>query len=225
MDPAAPATFVVYGNLTGRLSGLYAGGGSQTLVFTPDLASDFKSGEAVEVILTGSLTSADGASLDPPIVYRFRAEALGGTGVFNPGIPIAGQLGARGLAAGDWDGDGDLDLAVANFSANSVVVLENDPIGDFTDVQTIFPLLGATGLTSGDWDGDGDLDLAVANFSANTVVVLENDSTGSFTADPPVAGQIGASALAAGDWDGDGDLDLAVANSGGDNVNTLENQP
>lgn len=117
-------TFVIYGNQTGILNGLYAGGGSQTLVFAPD--NSFKIGEVLEVILSASLTSTDGASLDPPIVYHFWAKAQGGTGVFNPGETIAGQLGARGLADGDWDDDGDLDHAVANSTGgNNVRILIN----------------------------------------------------------------------------------------------------
>jgi hypothetical protein len=36
------------------------------------------------------------------------------------------------LAAGDWDGDGDLDLAVANNGASRVDILENDGDGGFT---------------------------------------------------------------------------------------------
>jgi hypothetical protein len=40
---------------------------------------------------------------------------------------VPGQTKAQGLAAGDWDGDDDLDLAVANFSASRVDILENQP--------------------------------------------------------------------------------------------------
>ena len=49
------------------------------------------------------------------------------TGVFNAVDTISDQLGASALAAGDWDGDGELDLAVSNFSTNNVSILENDP--------------------------------------------------------------------------------------------------
>ena len=41
------------------------------------------------------------------------------------------MTGARGLAAGDWDDDGDSDLAVANFSNATVVIMKNDGSGDF----------------------------------------------------------------------------------------------
>jgi hypothetical protein len=78
------------------------------------------------------------------------------------------------LAAGDWDGDGDLDLAVANFGANSVAILQNNGSGSFANIQTIPSLLNAAGLAAGDWDGDGDLDLASANEGSNNVGILLN---------------------------------------------------
>ena len=53
----------------------------------------------------------------------------GGSGNFSSVGAIIGQLGAIGLAAGDWDGDGDLDLAVANSSGDEVAILENDGTG------------------------------------------------------------------------------------------------
>ncbi|MDB4442776.1 hypothetical protein N9219_05090, partial [bacterium] len=109
-------------------SGLYTGGRSLTLVFNPDFA--FKTSELLDVILTGSLKATDGTSLAPPFVYRFRAEALAGTGVFTAGDTISGMTGARGLATGDWDDDGDSDLAVANFSNSRVAILKNNGSGN-----------------------------------------------------------------------------------------------
>jgi len=54
-------------------------------------------------------------------------ETLDGTGDFAVENTISDQIGASTLAAGDWDGDGNLDLAVANFGANRVDVLGNQP--------------------------------------------------------------------------------------------------
>jgi len=223
MNSVSAGTFVVYGYKTGKLTGLYTGGESQTLRFNPDFV--FKTSEILEVILTDSLKATDGTSLATPFVYRFRAEALTGTGVYTAGDTILGQSGARGLAAGDWDDDGDSDLAVTNFSDSTVVIMENDGLGTFSTIGgIIIGQSGASAVVALDWDADGDLDLVVANFTANTVVVLENDPAGSFTLEDTIGTQTGASALAAGDWDGDGALDLAVANStGGNNVKTLEN--
>jgi hypothetical protein len=221
MKAASADTFVVYGNQTGKKTGLYTGGGSQTLVFNPDNA--FKVGEILEIILTSSLTATDGAALASPVVYRFWSEALAGTGVFTAGNTIAPQSGATGLAVGDWDGDGDNDLAVANFSNSTVVILRNDPLGDFSASDTVNSQSGASALAALDWDGDGDLDLAVANDGGSTVSLLQNNGSGNFSSVSAVIGQANARALAAGDWDGDGDLDLAVANFGASEVAILEN--
>ena len=78
------------------------------------------------------------------------------------------------MAIGDVSGDGKPDLAVANFSSNTVSVLLGNGAGGF-GAKTDF----ATGSSSyavaiGDVSGDGKPDLAVANYGANTVSVLLN---------------------------------------------------
>jgi hypothetical protein len=193
MDPADAGTFVVYGSLTAKLAGVYSGGGSDTLRFDPD--AGFKIGEEIEVILTDLLTSTDGLSLEAPVVYRFRAETLGGSGIFTAADSVAGQTNTSALAAGDWDGDGDVDLASANNGADRVDILENDGTGDFTAADTVSNQTNARGLAAGDWDGDGDLDLAVANNGADRVDILENDGAGNFTAADTVSNQTDTSAL------------------------------
>jgi len=221
MNVGSAGTFVVYGNKTGKLTGLYTGDNSQTLIFNPNFA--FKTSEVLEIILTDALTATDGASMSPPFVYRFRAEALAGTGVFTAGDTILGMTGARGLAAGDWDDDGDIDLAVANFSDSTVVRMKNNGGTFNTAGGTIIGQLGASALVALDWDGNGDLHLAVANNGSDSVEFLENDGNGDFNSVDKIFGQSGAIGLAAGDWNGDGDIDLAVANFSGNEVAILEN--
>jgi hypothetical protein len=50
-----------------------------------------------------------------------------GTGSFSSLSTIAGQIGISALAAGDWGGDGNLDLAAADNGSDSVHILKNQP--------------------------------------------------------------------------------------------------
>ncbi|HSM89408.1 MAG TPA: VCBS repeat-containing protein, partial [Desulfobacterales bacterium] len=95
-------------------------------------------------------------------------------GIFTVAGTVAGQTGATALVAGDWDGDGALDLAVANFGANQVAILENDGAGIFTVAGTVAGQVNVSALAAGDWGGDGALDLAAANKGADSVDVLKN---------------------------------------------------
>ncbi len=155
-----------------------------------------------------------------------------GTGNFTvpattPEVPAAGN--ARRLTLGDVDGDGDLDLLVANFGSNTVSVRLNDGTGGFAaPVTNPNPSVGAGpfDLAMGDVDGDGDLDLVTANRNGNSASVRLNDGTGNFTAPattPEVSVGINPLGVALGDVDGDGDLDLLTANSGANNVSVRLN--
>lgn len=70
-----------------------------------------------------------------------------------------------GVAAGDYDNDGDVDLYVTNLAAN--VLLRNDGTGRFADVTAASGVAGSGWSTSAaflDYDGDGDLDLFVTRY-------------------------------------------------------------
>ena len=122
---------------------------------------------------------------------------------------------SRGVAWGDYDNDGDLDLYVANYNEANVLYRNNGD-GTFTDVTSeagVGCISHSYGVAWGDYDNDGDLDLYVANYGAN--VLYRNNGDGTFT---DVTSEAGVSCtgsslgVAWGDYDNDGDLDLYVAN-------------
>jgi hypothetical protein len=129
--------------------------------------------------------------------------------------PAVGEL-PESAAVGDFNGDGKLDLAVANVLSNTVSILLGDGKGNFTLASS--PVVGGEpqSVAVGDFNGDGKLDLAVANWSGNTVSILLGDGTGNFTlaSSPAIDGPV---FVAVGDFNGDGKLDLAVA----DGQNTI----
>ena len=93
-----------------------------------------------------------------------------GTGTFldrsaGNGIPLI--IGTSGVVAGDYDGDGDLDLYFSNHIVPNVLA-RNDGNFQFTDVSVVAGVDDAgpgTGCTWGDYDNDGWIDLYVANRS------------------------------------------------------------
>ena len=85
------------------------------------------------------------------------------------------------VAAADFDGDGDPDLAVTNELSDTVSVVVNRGSGTFVVTRTLAVGDGPVFVVAADLDGDGDVDLATANMHSNSVAVLLNDGAGNFT--------------------------------------------
>src|SRR5271157_19069 len=136
--------------------------------------------------------------------------------VATPGAPSS-------VAAGDLNGDGKLDLVVANFDAGKISVLLGQGNGRFaTPVdypvgrQFAFVLLG-------DVNGDGKLDVVVCNEVDGTISVLLGNGDGTLqnpvtyrTVPDPVY-------VVMGDFNGDGKADLAVAGNASKTIAILLN--
>jgi hypothetical protein len=123
------------------------------------------------------------------------------------------------VAVGDFNGDGKLDLALANTcgsdpdcsSNGTVSILLGKGDGTFqthVDYPTGFK---PQSVAVGDFNGDGKLDLAVTNRSDSTVSILLGRGDGTFQTHVDYATGTGAVSVTAGDFNGDGRPDLAVA--------------
>jgi uncharacterized repeat protein (TIGR01451 family) len=127
--------------------------------------------------------------------------------------------GTGAMAVGDFNGDGKVDLAVAN--GNYVAVLIGNGDGTFQPAVNYAVVYIAQGVVVGDFNGDGAPDLAVTNNGTGNVSILLNNGNGTFAAAVNYPVGTGPAGLVVGDFDGDGNADLAVANEGSNNVSVL----
>lgn len=156
------------------------------------------------------------------LFYRNR-----GDGTFEDASAAAGvtdKLYGMGVVAGDLDGDGDIDIFVANDSQQNLLLV-GDGKAAFRDaaIEAGVALSGdgrpqsGMGTDLGDYDGDGDEDLLVTNFSDDYHTLYRNDGDLLFTDVSAAAGLDPATRSAVGwaaaffDFDNDGDLDLFTA--------------
>src|SRR5208337_4155421 len=80
--------------------------------------------------------------------------------------------GPRSVAVGDFNGDGKLDLVVANNTSNNVSILLGHGNGTFAAAVNYTVGTAPIFVTTGDFNGDGRQDVVVTNASSNNVSVL-----------------------------------------------------
>ena len=134
---------------------------------------------------------------------------------FQPATTFSVGVAPFSVASDDFDQDGNIDLAVANQTDNTVSVLLGDGSGNFGP-QLVLPVgPDPEFVTTSDFNGDGNSDLVVANRDSNTVSVILGNGDGTFGSTNAFATGPALSrprTVAVDDFNGDGNLDLAVAN-------------
>ncbi len=151
------------------------------------------------------------------------------------GSPVPAGNEPYSLAAGDFNGDGKPDLAVADYNNARVTMLLGNGDGTFTQSGTVSVGRGPISLAVGDFNKDGKEDLAVANNYDGTVSILTGNGNGTFSLNSLMTVNTGSyeqggfgsfnlngpSSLAVGDFNGTGILDVAVVNPGPETTSAL----
>ncbi len=135
--------------------------------------------------------------------------------------------GVGPVHAADLDADGDMDLLVGAFHADTMAWYQNDgaAVPNFTRRQISNNLIEPQSIFTADLDGDGDLDVLSASSADDKIAWYENNGasipllvirTISLTADFPRS-------VSAADLDGDGDQDVISASLFDDKIAWYEN--
>jgi hypothetical protein len=131
----------------------------------------------------------------------------------------------RSTAIADLNGDGVLDLVVANEGVSpgpgSVSVLLASAPGTYLAAVDYAADDFPSDLVIADVNGDGTPDILVVNLTVATLSVLLGNGDGTFAPRVDYAAGAGAYALAVGDFNQDGLPDVAITNSGQSTVSVL----
>lgn len=131
-------------------------------------------------------------------------------------IPLGGE--SRGIAAFDFDGDGDQDIVCSVPGMSRVALMTNNGTGGFA--SPVFIEGGGNaeyGLCAADMNNDGILDLVVGNRDSSTITVMRGNGNGTFTLVNTQSSGGPTWVVVCGDVNGDGNIDVAAANSGAGN--------
>ncbi len=148
-----------------------------------------------------------------------------GDGTFAPGVTYNLNENPIGIVAGDFNGDGHLDLAMTDedyYDRSGATLIYSTTLllgkgdGTFAPEVTVTSQNQdfETAIVAADFIGDGHLDLAIVELSSSTVSVLLGNGDGTFTDPNQLATTPYATPLVA-DVNGDGTADVLVVDSAG----------
>jgi len=151
------------------------------------------------------------------LVFALRYPAGASTVTFQPAVTYPVGTAPKAVAVGDFNGDGVIDVAVANAGNpatgddGNVSILLGNGDGTFQPATSVVAGKNPLSIAVGDFNQDSRLDVVVANNGSNTVSVMLGNGDGTFRTHVDYATGSGPNSVTVGDFNGDRMSDLAVA--------------
>ena len=220
LGPTGSVSFLDAANANNVLANVDLGPSTTTQTFpsqpaagvagTPLATADFN-GDGIPDVISGTSPTGGSSSVNQTLsVYLGKGD---GTFILKSTVNLpAGQA-----VTGDFNHDGNLDIALSSGAGNTVSLLLGNGDGTFA-IKSTTPVPGGIGtLLVGDFDRDGLLDLATGSTTTHsnptaytgTLTVLLGAGDGTFTA-VQTATSVGAASLATADFNGDAIPDLVA---------------
>jgi Domain of unknown function (DUF4347)/FG-GAP-like repeat/Calx-beta domain/RTX calcium-binding nonapeptide repeat (4 copies)/FG-GAP repeat len=200
-DIATSSGSILLGTGTGSFVSATNFGGS----FPVSIASGDFNGDGKLDLVGGTI--AGGGSYSVSVLLGNGGGSFGSTINFTVGdMP-------RAFAVKDFNQDGILDLAIANYFSDYISVLLGTGGGNFGSENKYFMGSRTNSISTGDFNGDGFLDLAagMGDFGSNNISVLLGTGTGSFGSPTGLSvGSATVGSVAVGDFNDDGRPDLVT---------------
>lgn len=142
-----------------------------------------------------------------------------GSGDFGDNHDFQTALHSWGVAAADFNEDGNIDVAVTDGinDGTAVKIYLGDGVDSFSLITTLAAGKFPVGAVAGDFNGDEMLDLAVANNVLYGLTIFPGNGNGTFGTGAHVAGvaNMNSTAIAMGHFNDDNSPDLAVSHYNG----------
>lgn len=167
------------------------------------LAKDFNGDGKIDIVTDGNF------SISGTLSWAY-IQIGNGNGTFKAPTTMVVGANALSMASGDINGDGKLDLLVADGNAGSVSILLGNGNGTFASRSTTQTENTPDNIALADLNGDGYLDLV----SSNLLAVSLGNGNGTFQGRRTFSTQI-SSGVAISDMNGDGVLDLFTTEAAG----------
>jgi hypothetical protein len=226
IDAVAAADFdrdgrvdVLLGDLNSRDIEILKGNGNGTLRGTIDYATPGT--EGIGYIASGDLNHDGAADL---ITVGHKADVVdvwigNGDGSFLSPVSYQVGNGPQGLCLADVNGDGNLDIIVANSTDTNdraMAVLLGNSDGTFKPAQYITGRDNTFAVTAVDLNGDKKLDLATVSPNSNSLSLYFGNGDGTFQDPVSYSTDGNPTYVSAADFNGDGKPDLLVTAHGVD---------
>ena len=220
LSPAPGATFALYEEVMFTFEAQDPESGIMDLVGLVDLATELESGQSIGFDTPGEheiqITAVNYVGLSTTETITFNVTDIHTGCLWTDATtgPLGDTVDGHGVSWGDFDGDDDDDLFLANNGANRL--LRNDGDGNFVKLDMVLGGYGDSRVGCwGDYDDDGDLDLYIVNYNAANVLYRNDDGVFTDVTDGPLGDIDQNTSGSWADWDLDGDIDLYLTTDDG----------